>query len=187
MNQVLSMRPSVLPRVSYYPDASRPMNPNYDQKMGRPDTPPDLGFNVTTDPSLLATYRKLYGDQGPFNRAVAMKDNPRPPLVPPTPRPPDPTMPEIPPAMMRQIMASLAQRGFGTANGKPRLASKMAKSQWNSRVDDLSQQAYNDRINAILQYRTTAQSPVAQIIAQQNAGDTGKLLDPNYIKGLYEV
>jgi hypothetical protein len=138
-----------------------------------------LSRNVGSNPGLRSTYERLYGNSGPLKLPEIR------PAAPPQVRA-EPTMPDIPPEMMRQIMASLAQRGFSTAKGKPKLASKMAKSQWNSRVDDAAQSAYGSRLDTLLKYRTQP-GPASWYAQYMDKEGSGSMLDPEYVRRLYEV
>jgi len=135
-----------------------------------------LSRNVGSNPELRSTYERLYGNGGPL-RLPEIRS-----AAPPQVRT-EPIMLEIPPAMMQQIFASLAQRGFGASKGKPKLASKMAGDQWRSLVDAKAQEAYTDRLGRVFQQRIG--DPLARF--QHEFPYQAQLRDPNYIRGLYEV
>jgi len=142
-----------------------------------PNNAGSLSKSIGSDPALRATYERLYGGGGPINLPSIRPQGPAPQAA------PEPAMPDIPPELMRQIMASLAQRGFSTAKGKPKLASKMAGDQWKSLVDAKAQEAYAVRMREVFNQRAGSSWPGMEAEPPYNP----KLLDPEYVRRLYEV
>jgi hypothetical protein len=142
-------------------------NPAHDQNSAY-----SLGMSVGGDPALRSTYERLYGNSGPLKLPQIRSQDTQTTS-------PAPAMPDIPPAMMQQIMASLAQRGFGASKGKPKLASKIAGDQWRSLVDQQAQEAYGSGLMNQFQIRTGQPNYLSLF--------TKNMLNPEYVKALYEV
>jgi hypothetical protein len=142
-------------------------NPAHDQNSAY-----SLGMSVGGDPALRSTYERLYGNSGPLKLPQIRSQDTQTTS-------PAPTMPDIPPAMMQQIMASLAQRGFGASKGKPKLASKIAGDQWRSFVDQKSGSAYQSMLENYYRQRIGQPSYLAP--------ESRNLANPEYVKALYEV